>query len=72
MESHLSEALAIVDLYQMDNFDYIRITMFEERRIIRKQRTEKIILIMKAHVLQSAVFRTIHTQMGIKLTYSLH
>ncbi len=72
MEFQLSEALAIVDLLRLNNFDYIRITMFEERRVIRNKRSEKVILVMKAQILQTAVFRTITTKFGITVTYGLH
>lgn len=72
MEFQLSEALAIVDLCQINDFDYIRITMFEERRVIRNKRSEKVILMMKAHILRSAVFNVIETKSGIKVIYGLH
>lgn len=72
MEFQLSEALAIVDLLRLNEFDYIRITMFEERRVIRDNRSEKVILVMKAHILQTAVFRSVETQSGIRVVYGLH
>ena len=72
MEFQLSEALAILDQLHLNDFDYIRITMFEERRIIRNNRSEKVILVMKAHILQTAVFRCINTQSGIQVVYGLH
>lgn len=72
MEFQLSEALAIVDLLRLNDFDYIRITMFEERRVIRNNRSEKVILVMKAQILQTAVFRNIKTKSGIQVTYGLH
>ncbi len=72
MEFQLSEALAIVDLLRLNDFDYIRVTMFEERRVIRNNRSEKVILVMKAQILQTAVFRNIYTKSGIQVTYGLH
>lgn len=72
MEFQLSEALAIVDQLRLNEFDYIRITMFEERRVIRNNRSEKVILVMKAHILHTAVFRSINTRSGIRVTYGLH
>lgn len=72
MEFQLSEALAIVDLLKLNEFDYIRITMFEERRVIRNNRSEKVILVMKAHILQTAVFRSVVTKSGIRVVYGLH
>ncbi len=72
MEFQLSEALAIVDLLRLNDFDYIRITMFEERRVIRNNRSEKVILVMKAQILKTAVFRNVATKSGIEVTYGLH
>ncbi|RZJ89966.1 MAG: hypothetical protein EOO20_09540 [Chryseobacterium sp.] len=72
MEFQLSEALAIVDLLRVNDYNYIRVTMFEERRVIRNKRSEKIILVMKAQILQAAVFQSINTKSGINVIYGLH
>lgn len=56
MKSQLSEAFLIIDSLDQYTATYIRVTMFEERRVIRNRKSETIVFVMKAEILKDAVF----------------
>lgn len=72
MEFYLTEAFVIIDLLNQDTSTYIRVTMFEERRIIRNHKSEKIVFIMKAEILKEAVFDQLCTKGGTLCSYGLN
>lgn len=72
MKSQLSEAFLIIDSLDQYTATYIRVTMFEERRIIRNRKSEKVVFVMKAEILKDAVFIHLPTKSCGQVCFGLN
>lgn len=72
MKFQLSEAFLIIDSLDQYAATYIRVTMFEERRVIRNRKSEKIIFVMKAEILKDAVFTCLPTTICAPVCFGLN
>lgn len=71
MKFQLSEAFLVIDTDQHAS-NYIRVTMFEERRVIRNRKSEKIVYVMKAEILKDAVFTYLPTTICEPVCFGLN
>lgn len=72
MKFQLSEAFLIIDSLDQHATTYIRVTMFEERRVIRNRKSEKIVYVMKAEILKEAVFTYLPTTLCEPVCFGLN
>lgn len=72
MKFKLSDAFVVIDSLDQHKAIYIRVTMFEERRIIRNRKSEKIVFVMKAEILKEAVFVHLPTKNFTPVCFGLN
>lgn len=72
MKFQLSDAFVVIDSLDQYKATYIRVTMFEERRIIRNRKSEKIVFIMKAEILKEAIFVYLPTKNFTPVCFGLN